>query len=576
MRKVFEQSRVDGFLHADGRIMVNGNGEEVILRGWGMGNWDNPEGFMIGAAADFGLPGGHSVMGRMDRARALEQIVRETCGSKYLETFWDRWHRAWLSENDIRLLSERGYNSVRLPIRACSFLKEEPGTEWNETSFAMLDDVLDWCEKYRIYAVIDIHAATAAQSCIPCDDGVDNAPHFYIDEEAIDRMYVLMDEFASRYQNRWIIGAYDVFNEPLSMTARNAELLPVLKDFYEEMIRRFRRIDRNHLILLNGTQFSSRLDIFDRDYDPECHNYGIALHAYAMVSPETVSFTEAFKTSEKWNIPLWMGETGTAGEYAWQTTVYEILREHHAGYNLWSFKTCGDTGAAKVLKFDAPKEWQLIVDYAIKGGPKPGYLHSQAIFDAFLKNASFENCTEEPSYHPYLLREGNFEIPGIGYNDLPEDGKCGLSALPSPANYRSADRFSLVYERGFLPPVSMPGARGDGLHLRDHLLLKLSEGEHASYTVLDPGSYSFDITYAADEDAEVSLYADDQLLFEETLPASEETIPGPGFRHPVFPEEPAPNILKSAHLSWAYGPHIFRIAVLRGSIRIGKILIRKE
>ncbi|MBQ6678992.1 MAG: cellulase family glycosylhydrolase [Lachnospiraceae bacterium] len=575
MRELFDRSRVTGFLHADGQIMVNGNGEEVLLRGWGMGNWDNPEGFMIGATGFFGLPGGHSVMGRMDRGRALEQIVRETCGSKYLESFWDRWHRAWLSEADIRLLSERGYNSVRLPIRACSFLKEEPGIEWNECSFTMLNDVLDWCEKYRIYAIIDIHAATAAQSCIPCDDGVDNAPHFYTDEEAIDRMYILMEEFARRYKDREIVGAYDVMNEPLSMTQRNAELLPVLKDFYQEMVRRFRVIDKNHLILLNGTQFSSRLDIFDRDYDPECHNYGIALHAYAMVSPETVSFTEAFETSKKWNIPLWLGETGTAKEYAWQTTVYEIFREHHAGYNLWSFKTCNETGAAKVLYFDPPAEWQLIVDYALRGGPKPGFLHAQAIFDEFLKNASFENCREDPTYHPYLLREGDFEIPAIGYNDAPEEGKHSIRRLPSPANYRSSDGFSLVCEKGFLPPVAMPGAGRDGIHVRDHLLLSLAEGEYVSYTVLDPGTYSFGITYAADADVRLQLYDEEKLLTETVLPAAEETVPAPGTVHPLFPAEPAPNTLTTACLAEISGEHVLRLQVLQGSIRVGKILIRK-
>ena len=44
----FTNDRVKGFLHADGRRMINGDGEEVILRGWGMGNWCNPEGWMVG------------------------------------------------------------------------------------------------------------------------------------------------------------------------------------------------------------------------------------------------------------------------------------------------------------------------------------------------------------------------------------------------------------------------------------------------------------------------------------------------------------------------------------------------
>ncbi len=63
----------------------------------------------------------------------MENIVREICGSEYLSTFRDRWHRAWLGEGDIKLLAEVGHNSVRLPIRACSFLMDEPGMgiQWN-------------------------------------------------------------------------------------------------------------------------------------------------------------------------------------------------------------------------------------------------------------------------------------------------------------------------------------------------------------------------------------------------------------------------------------------------------------
>ena len=574
MREVFSKERVTGFLRADGQKMVNGKGEQVVLRGWGMGNWDNPEGFMIGAADDFGLSFDHAPMGRIDRGRSLEQIVRETCGTKYLETFWDRWHRAWLGEGDIKLLAERGYNSVRLPIRACSFLKEEPGIEWNEESFAMLTDVLDWCEKYKVYAIIDVHAATAGQSCLPCDDGVDNAPHLFIDDEAMERMYILMEEFARRYKDRWIVGGYDCINEPLSVTPRMFELLPKLKECYAEMVRRFRVIDKNHMFLLNGTQFSSRMDVFDRDYDPECHNWAIAIHAYAMVSPEMSSFSEAFKKCEEWNVPLWMGETGTSLEYAWQTTVYEMLREHDAGYNLWSFKTCGDTGAAKVLKFDPPAGWQRIVDYALKGGAKPSYEEAQRIFDAYLEAAKCENCTEDASYHPYLLREGDFEIPAVGYNDLPADSRNGRCELPSPVNYRQGDRFDITYEDGFAPPVTFPGAPAPG-HMREHMHLRLSAGEFASYTVLEPGAYTVSATYAAAAPVRIKVTADGQPLFEGELPAAEQVVI-PDAKHPLFPQEPAANQLAEFPLGRTEGEHILKMEVTEGSINFGKIVIRKD
>lgn len=374
----YDKERVRGFLHNQDGIIVNDFGEEVILRGWGMGNWDNPEGFMLGTQSGFGLfePGKYAPMGRMDRGRSMDQILRETCGTKYAEEFWKRWRRLYLTEEDIALLSRRGYNSVRLPIRAGSFLYEEPGITYNEDSFAMLNDVLDWCETYQVYAVVDFHAATAGQSGIPCDDGVDNGQHLYDDEESMERMFLLMEEFMRRYKDRWIIGAYDCINEPISMTPRREELTPKLVYFYEKMIRRCRKIDQKHLFLLNGTQFSSLTYFFDHEFDPEYHNWGISLHAYEMVVPEVASLASVLRTCREQKICLWMGETGGRNEHAWQTTMYEILAEYHAGYNLWCWKTVEGAGCASILNFNVPDEWHLITDYAINGAAKPSYEHA--------------------------------------------------------------------------------------------------------------------------------------------------------------------------------------------------------
>ena len=78
-------------------------------------------------------------------------------------------------------------------------------------------------------------------------------------------MFLLTEEFMRRYKDRWIIGAYDCINEPISMTPRREELTPKLVYFYEEMIRRCRKIDQKHLFLLNGTQFSSLTYFFDHE-----------------------------------------------------------------------------------------------------------------------------------------------------------------------------------------------------------------------------------------------------------------------------------------------------------------------
>ena len=576
MNEVFDRARVHGFLHNDRGIMRNGDGEEVILRGWGVGNWDNPEGFMLGVQSEFApfTPGRYSPMGRMDRGRSMDLILRETCGTRYTEEFWKRWRRAYLTEADIRLMAQRGYNSVRLPIRAWSFLYEEPGIAFNEDSFAMLDDVLSWCEKYRVYAIIDIHAATAAQSCLPCDDGQDNCPHFFEDEESMARMHILMEEFMRRYKDRWIIGGYDVMNEPLSMTPRMLEFIPALVQFYKDMMRRCRVIDKNHMFLLNGTQFSSVTWMLDEDFDPECENWGLSIHAYSMVSPEELSVSDTLKLCKKRGIALWMGETGSYREHAWQTTMYEILREYHAGYNLWSWKTVEEANCASVLNFKLPEEWEWITNYALRGGPRPSFEHAQKIWDAYLENLSVARCSENTVYHPYLLRAGDFEIPAIGYDALPRDAHNGMAEMPGSIDYRVFDRFDLVYEKGFRPPVGGPGGfGGPGIHIRDHVHLRLKAGEFASYTVLENGAYTVGASYCAEADAQVRVTKNGKVLFEGTLPAAEEVVVEG--MHPLFAGEPAPNVLPVFTFGTAEGEGTVKLEVTAGAADFGEIVIRK-
>ena len=572
---VYAHERVKGFLHAQGRILVNGDGEEVIPRGWGMGNWDNPEAFMLGIDSEFRLTasGEYAAMNRMDRGRSMEYVLQETCGTEYTKKFWPRWHRAYLSEEDIHALADFGYNSVRLPIRASTFLYEEPGIQFNEESFAMLTNVLDWCEKYRVYAIIDIHAATAGQSGVPCDNGIDNSQHFYIDEEARERMCILMEEFARRFADRWIIGGYDCLNEPLSITPRIWELTPILQEFYAEMIRRCRVYDKNHLFLLNGTQFSTLVDLFDRDFDPECHNWGISIHQYEAVSPEMVSISDALKKCEEWNVPLWMGETGGRNEHDWQTTMYELLAEHHAGFALWCWKTVVGAGCASIMNFTVPEDWHIITDYALKGGPKPSYERAQKIWDAYLECIRFENCTPNMQYHAPILRQGSFSIPAIGYNDLPLDSRFGKSTLPCSTAYRLSDRMEIVYEKGFHPPVTLPGTRG-GSHLRDHMHLRMREGEYVSYSVRTADIYGVWATYCADAPALVRVSTEKNVLFEDFLPAAAEIpVNEPSV---LFPNEPAANHLTEIFLGETAGEQLIRFEVLRGEVDFGKILIREK
>ena len=487
---------------------------------------------------------------------------------RFVKQFFKKYHVFFLKIEKIYFLTQK----TRI------FIIEEKAqnqkASYNEDSFAMLDDVLDWCETYQVYAVVDFHAATAGQSGIPCDDGVDNGQHLYDDEESMERMFLLMEEFMRRYKDRWIIGAYDCINEPISMTPRREELTPKLVYFYEEMIRRCRKIDQKHLFLLNGTQFSSLTYFFDHEFDPEYHNWGISLHAYEMVVPEVASLASVLRTCREQKICLWMGETGGRNEHAWQTTMYEILAEYHAGYNLWCWKTVEGAGCASILNFNVPDEWHLITDYAINGAAKPSYEHAQAIWDSYLECLAVDKCKENTQYHPYLLREGNFEIPAIGYNALPMDSHRGLSDLPNAAGYRLYDRFELVYEKGYHSEPAGFAAPGPIKHPRDHVQLQLGAGEYTSYTIREKETYTVSVTYCADKEVKVQAAIQGETLFEGVMPPAGEKVTSDV--HPYFAYETAPNTLERFTLGTVTGEGILKIEVLDGCARFGQIVIRKS
>ena len=198
------RSRVDGFLRAEGKIMVNGRGEEVLLTGMGVGNWLVPEGYMWRFEGKYNSP------------RRIEGLVKDLCGSAYAANFWQRFRKNYITEKDIQAMAEAGFNSVRLPINWRILMEDEPGITWKEEGFLLIDRFVDWCEKWRLYVILDVHCAPGGQTGSNIDDSVDDIPRLFTDtrSDSWDKAIELWCEIARRYKDRWIVAMYDFLNEP--------------------------------------------------------------------------------------------------------------------------------------------------------------------------------------------------------------------------------------------------------------------------------------------------------------------------------------------------------------------------
>lgn len=140
-----------GFLKTQGQDMVDETGKKILLRGVGLGNWLLPEGYMW----QFGEQG--------DRPRKIEKIVGDLIGQEAGDRFWIEFRKNYVTEADIRRIAELGFNSVRPALNSRRFLTEGENPATVEEGFTLLDNLIQWCKKYGIYVILDMHGVPEAR-----------------------------------------------------------------------------------------------------------------------------------------------------------------------------------------------------------------------------------------------------------------------------------------------------------------------------------------------------------------------------------------------------------------------------
>ncbi|MGN1345376.1 MAG: glycoside hydrolase family 5 protein [Eubacteriales bacterium] len=397
------RARVDGFLCARDGKMFNGRGEEILLCGMGIGNWLLPEGYMW----KFGEP--------YDRPRTIEALVRELCGSAFAGYFWKRFREEYITEADVRAMAEHGFNSVRLPVNWRVVMEDEPGIHWKEDGFALIDHFLDLCETYKLYVCLDLHGAPGGQTGSNIDDSVDNIPRLLTDtvSDSREKTLALWKEFARRYRDRWIVGMYDLLNEPArspkpGLPELDHELLREnLRQFYRDCVAEIRNIDPVHMISIESDVWASRADFFTEKFDD---NMCAHFHRY-WCPPRRFMYDEFLAKREALSMTLYLGETGE-NSMLWFAAMYPLAAELDIGCNVWPWKKLATDSSPCSIR--PPKLWKKIVDYT-RGGDRPSYTEAQEAFDEYLDNIRFENCDFVENVIPSIFRRPGCEFKACDY-----------------------------------------------------------------------------------------------------------------------------------------------------------------
>jgi hypothetical protein len=365
-----------GFLKADGKKIVNEKGENLLLRGIGLGGWMLQEPYMFQLSEAAGTQ------------TEIKSKISELIGQKNCEEFYTRFLNNMITEKDVDALKSWGFNSIRLPMHYNLFTlpsDKEPvkgQNTWLETGFKLTDNLLSWCKKNKIYLILDLHAAPGGQgNDRPIADVDTLKPNLWMSEANQEKTVALWKKLAERYKNEEWIGGYDLINETNYKLDGNEPL----KKLFSEITREIRMVDRKHIIFIEGNQFANDYTGLTPPWD---NNMVYSFHKYW--NPTTVETIQKYlDMREKYNVPFWMGESGE-NTNDWFKAAVNLLETNNIGWSWWTIKKIGSESS--LMTISTPAGYQKIVDYWTGKGPKPSGEEATAILMELAENVKFERC----------------------------------------------------------------------------------------------------------------------------------------------------------------------------------------
>ena len=169
-------------------------------------------------------------------------------GFNLLEKFMVPWSNGPFQETDFQMISELGFNFVRLPMDYRTWIVDKDWRKFDEKVLKEIDDAVQFGEKYGIHVNMNFHRAPGYTVANPPE-----SPSVWEDAETQDVCALHWATFARRYKqfgNAQV--SFNLFNEP--QTVEPAMYLAV----HKKIIDAIRSEDSNRLIICDGTEYGSK------------------------------------------------------------------------------------------------------------------------------------------------------------------------------------------------------------------------------------------------------------------------------------------------------------------------------
>jgi endoglucanase len=359
-------AQAQGYLKAQGKNIINDKGQNVLLRGIGLGGWMLQEGYMLGISAEG------------QQQYRIRQRIDSLIGPAATQEFYDTWLANHTTRADIDSLRSWGFNSVRLPMHYNLFtlpVEMEPvagQNTWLTKGFEMVDSLLAWCAANKIYLILDLHAAPGGQgNDLNISDRDPSLPSLWDSEANRNKTIALWKKLAQRYANKAWIGAYDILNEPnygfedpADRNGLKETKNEPLKKLLVDITKAIRAVDKNHIIVIEGNGWGNN---YNGMLPPWDDNMVLSFHKYWNKNDQA-SIQNIIKIRDQYTVPVWLGETGENSN-VWFAQAVNLLEANNIGWAWWPLKKLG---ANNPLQIRSNLNYQDVLNYWNGKGKKPG------------------------------------------------------------------------------------------------------------------------------------------------------------------------------------------------------------
>jgi len=326
----------ENLLRVSGDQIVNGKGDTVYLRGFGLGGMLHMENFINGYPAN---------------EEAMREGLKKVLGEKKYNLYFDNVLKNYFTEADAAYIHSLGLNLVRIPINYHLFEDDMNPGIIKEDAFAHLDTVIERCARHQVYTIIDLHALPGSQNQHWHSDNPTHVASFWIHKDFQDRALHLWEVIAKRYKDQPWVAGYDLINEPADPTRE--KLFP----YYKRLRDAIRKVDPHHILFLEGDRYAVEFDKFTeiwKDVVYTNHDYagpgfvsggdypGITRGKYYDKDTLERDFLQRSEFMLSHHVPIWVGEFGPVytGDPKKDEMRYQVLKDQLAYYDKYKVSWC--------------------------------------------------------------------------------------------------------------------------------------------------------------------------------------------------------------------------------------------